>query len=349
MKCTAILLLFLTFSQISLNICTSLMRKPTKRTVNKRNNANPKKNKWYQFLNGIIFGGSGKDLNIKKLDKCIPKGWTSINIKPALNDIAQAQEKSSFLKLVNGVQKFVKIVEKFKDKFIELFSKKVRKILRRSKYKILIQTSLSIKWNFNKMKQLGGEIDQQAKNFEQGVQKSANKLENESKNAINKVENQTKKAINDVKQAKTKLMKEAKNAINVANKSWSKVKYLAKDVGNSVKIFITHTVAKVKVFFKKEIFEKIKLFFLCAKEVKDLSNELIKVINNMIARLTLIASIAEQNFTVIAKMVIELICNFSLFRSAFTFLVDSLNENDVLKKYILVGKFFGIGFAAFVL
>ena len=84
MRFSTILILFLAFSQISLNICGTLMRsKSSKRAKRSRSRsksktAAPAQNKYYQLFLGLLFGLSGlEDKDLTTINSCLPDPWKS--------------------------------------------------------------------------------------------------------------------------------------------------------------------------------------------------------------------------------------------------------------------------------
>ena len=75
---------------------------------------------------------------------------------------------------------------------------------------------------------------------------------------------------------------------------------------------------------------------------------LVVVIKSFIGKIGEITSIAAGNLVSLAKLIMNLICNFSLFRRAVGYLIDSIHEKENIKKFNLVGKFIGLGLRALI-
>ena len=113
MKLATLIILFLAFSQISLNLCGTISRSHRyKRTRMTKGNP-PAQNNCYQFLLGIVFGLAGQAQDINSLDKCVPEDWRAVNTNPPKIDEAP-KDKSTFDKVLGVVKKILDFTCKFK-------------------------------------------------------------------------------------------------------------------------------------------------------------------------------------------------------------------------------------------
>jgi hypothetical protein len=84
------------------------------------------------------------------------------------------------------------------------------------------------------------------------------------------------------------------------------------------------------------------------KSNKTASFGLWDIIQGLNSKMCYIIAIAGQQSEVIAFWIVYLICNFSLFSSEFTYLINGFSEKDSFEQYQLNEKFYVIGFKALV-
>ena len=297
MKFFTIFILFLAFSQISINICGSLTRNHRyRRTRTSRTVTKQAKNKWYQFLVGVVFGMAGQEDGINALGKCIPLEWNTVDTTLVKIPEADKQDQTSFDKIMAGVKKVATFACKFKSQIMKLIGLRVRRVLRRSKYRMFSETGLVLKRGW----------------FDEKVTARIDKVK------------------------------------DWANQKWEDYNEVAQNIVDSIKGLISQATDTIKGYFSKETWDKLLKFFNCALPLLKLIKGLYDVVSGIISKATLIASIAGHNYPAIAKLIVDLLCNFELFNQAFNFLFQSFKETDTLKKFSLVGKFMGLGFRALV-
>ena len=314
MKLINILVIFLTFSQISLNICGALSRNHRYKR-NRRNTLNTQqaaKNKWYQFAIGVILGAAGTSQpnDIDKINQCIPKDWQAVDAAPIANEPAKASaaEKSTFDKILGIVQKAVDMVCKFKDKILGLIGARVRKALRRYRYRNLVETGVT---TYNR-------------NHRKGIIKDA-------KNAAKSVGKDVKNAAKAV----------GGKVVEVAKEVGGFVAAVAQNFVKSIKGFIDRVVTTIKTFFSGDVVGKIQKIVECGKTLAGVATGIVGIIKGIISTVALISSIAGHNYLAIAQLILKLICNYKLFALAYDHLKNAINNNDTLLRFGYVGKFLG--------
>ena len=325
MKLINILVIFLTFSQISLNICGALSRnhryKRTRR--NTLNTQQAAKNKWYQFAIGVILGAAGTSQpnDIDKINQCIPKDWQAVDAAPIANEPAKASaaEKSTFDKILGIVQKAVDMVCKFKDKILGLIGARVRKALRRYRYRILVETGVTT-YNRNHrkgfIKKLSGKINAVAGKAKNAAKSVAGKIKDGAKAVGGKV-------------------------VEVAKEVGGFVAAVAQNFVKSIKGFINRVVTTIKTFFSGDVVGKIQKIVECGKTLAGVATGIVGIIKGIISTVALISSIAGHNYLAIAQLILKLICNYKLFALAYDHLKNAINNNDTLLRFGYVGKFLG--------
>ena len=145
MRLASLFILFLAFSQISLNLCGTISRSHRyKRT--RITKGIPSENKWYQFLLGIFFGMAGQAKNINSLDKCVPEDWKAVNTTPPKID-EDLKDKTKFEEVVSVVKKIVDFTCKFKSIIFKFVGG--RKVLRRRRYRMFTETGVTTRGIFS--------------------------------------------------------------------------------------------------------------------------------------------------------------------------------------------------------
>jgi hypothetical protein len=298
MKFITILVVFLTLSQLSLNICGTISRTHvrTRRTRTRTRRTGQATNKWYQLFMGILFGMTSKnDTEIAKINSCLPTPWKLADTTKAKEDGAKAEPKSTFTQILDGVEKVIKFVCQFKSNIKALFARRVRRQMRRNKYRMLVETRVA----------------------------------------------RYKKALwwwNDVADT----VKSAFGAVvDWTKKAWNDVKNFASDFVKNIGMFWDNLKAKVSAFLNSDFVAQVKAIVACAIQLKDVAKAFIDVVKGTVSKITSLASIAAGNIPELAKVLIDLVCNFADFRAAFSLLGDAVNENDMIKRYNLLGQFLG--------
>ena len=360
MKFITVLVLYLAFSQISLNICGTVSRnhryRNTRRTSTRTSQAN---NKWYQLFVGLIFGMAGSAQDMSALNNCVPNEWKAVDTSPATAGGDAPPQKSLFIQIIDQVEKIINFVCAFKSKIMGLLGMKIRRLLRRNRYRMFVETRVNLKkvlWGFGNIGQAFSNLGNQISNTAQQV---AQKVTNTAQQVAQKVTNTAQQVGQGIVQAANTVAKTAEqsfehvkglalSAADWAKKRWDEVVSFATGIVSKLKTFYSNAVNTVKTFFSGDLVGKIKKIVECAMGLTKLLKGLFDVIKGIKNKITLISRIAAQDYTALAQLIIDLICNFSLFRQAFTFLIDGIHEKDTIKKFSLIGKFLGTGFRALV-
>jgi hypothetical protein len=150
MKIITLLILYLAISQISLNVCSAVSRvhnrfsRTHSRTYSKthaRRMGGPGENKWYNLFIGILWGISGKsEKDFEKTMSCLPTEWQAADPKPVAEESKKSEPKSTWTKILDGVQEVIGFVCNWKKNIKDLFGKRIRRQQRRNKYRMLVQT-----------------------------------------------------------------------------------------------------------------------------------------------------------------------------------------------------------------
>ena len=314
MKFITILVLYLSLTQISINLCGTVSKRNHRfrntRRFSTRSTTKQAKNKWYQFFVGLIMGLSDQDNNdLKPLNACIPENWkiadaTDVPLELAAEDTLERQEKEDqekqaqekkpekkpfFTRLLDGLEKLIAFVCRFKDSITKLFVTRMRRYVKRNRYRLFSETRVT--------------------RYQKGIKETFKKW---------------------------------------ANKKWEDFKEWGRKIVEKIKAFWKNAIAKVKLFFSGNVLENIKSVFNCAQNAKGVVSGLISVIKGFIKRISDIAQIAAGNYLKLATLIVDLICNFKIFRKAFSNLVDAIKSKDVIIKFQLAGKFLGYLFRALV-
>ena len=183
---------------------------------------------------------------------------------------------------------------------------------------------------------------------------------NTVENTAEKVVNTAEKVVNTVEsgavdiaeghylQAFKKIKGMALSVEDWAHKKWDEIKSLANGIVSKLKVVYSNAVNTVKRFLSSSLVETLKKIFECAMTLKSLILGLTDVIVGVEDKMVLLASIAAQDYASIAELIVDLICNFSDFVEAFTYLIDGIHESDTIKQYSLIGKFIGTAIRAIV-
>jgi hypothetical protein len=131
-----------------------------------------------------------------------------------------------------------------------------------------------------------------------------------------------------------------------AKAKWEDLKNFGNDFIKNIALFWDNLKAKVVAFLNSDFVKFIKKFYECVMAAKGIVEAIVKVIKATVERVTQIATIAAGNLPELAKLFVDLICNFKDFREAINNLIDGIEEKETNKKYGLYGRFFGIFFKA---
>ena len=180
----------------------------------------------------------------------------------------------------------------------------------------------------------------------------ANTVENTAEKVFNTVEKDVNTlesgAVDIAEGAFKKIKGMALSVEDWAHKKWDEIKSLANGIVSKLKVVYSNAVNTVKRFLSSSLVETLKKIFECAMTLKSLILGLTDVIVGVEDKMVLLASIAAQDYASIAELIVDLICNFSDFVEAFTYLIDGIHESDTIKQYSLIGKFIGTAIRAIV-
>jgi hypothetical protein len=132
-----------------------------------------------------------------------------------------------------------------------------------------------------------------------------------------------------------------KGVSNLADIGFNAIKGTASVFVKNVKVFIDTIRQKFTAFLKSDLIQKIKLFYECIQNARSAGKKVIDAIKRLIELAKKIMTIIGGDMVALGKLIIDLICNFPMFRKAFTYLSKSLNTQDQLIQYSLIGKFIG--------
>jgi hypothetical protein len=298
MKLFTILVLYLAVSQISLNLCGTITRSHRHRTsFRSRRTRAPADNKWYNLFIGILWGVTSKEAkDFAAVNQCFPTAWQAADPSPALaEESAAAEPKSTFTQILDGVEKVISFICNFKDNLKSLFSRRVRRMMRRQKYRMFVETRM-VRYS----KALGFWSD---------------------------------------------IVATARSALGTAAswvaKAWNDVKTFGGQIIENVKMFWDQLKAKIKAFINSDFVTKAKAIVTCLAALGTVVKAVYDIVKGIIERVASIATIFAGNLVALAKLFIDLICNFGDFREAFTNLADGLHETNQNKKYGFIGRFIG--------
>jgi methyl-accepting chemotaxis protein len=264
----------------------------------------PNNNKWYNFFFQIVWAATGaKEEEFAKLKQCLPSQWLEADNQSISGEVAATQPKSTWTRILDGIQTLIEFVCRWKDNIVKLFARRTRRQQRRNKYRMLVQTYSSRMARYRRA--LGWWDD----------------IKNAAKKALG--------AVTDWAKAK-----------------WEDLKNFGNDFIKNIALFWDNLKAKVVAFLNSDFVKFIKKFYECVMAAKGIVEAIVKVIKATVERVTQIATIAAGNLPELAKLFVDLICNFKDFREAINNLIDGIEEKETNKKYGLYGRFFGIFFKA---
>jgi hypothetical protein len=143
-----------------------------------------------------------------------------------------------------------------------------------------------------------------------------------------------------LKDAGTVVIKGVKTAVAWAARKWEDVKSTALTILQQLTDWWSAFKIRATSFFEKAR-DFIVTVFGCLKNTAGVVYGLYQMVKGMFEKVVLIASIAAGNLLALAKLFIDLLCNWGSFRSAFNALGSALGEQDILKKYERYGEFTG--------
>ena len=276
-------------------------------------------------------------MDLSLLNQCLPDNWKVTDTSPVPEAIPQEQPpKSTFTSILDAIEKVINFICAFKNKIMGLLGMKMRRYVRRLRYRMLAETR----------------VTRFQKNIFKKIKSRVQKVGAKIKTAAHKVGGKIKEVGNKIKhkfhEIGDKIKKMALSVAQWAKKKWEQFKDWAFAIVNKIKTIWKSTIASFKNFFSGDILGKIKNIFNCAMNLKGVVIGLVVVIKSFIGKIGEITSIAAGNLVSLAKLIMNLICNFSLFRRAVGYLIDSIHEKETIKKFNLVGKFIGLGLRALI-
>jgi len=299
----ALLCIYLTLSQ---SLCT-LVDLASHRRKHKRSKHKSKQsgNKWIRLVLGIVAGVTGKD-TVSGLDftKCIPDKWKgNADTESAAAGNDAAGNASTINTVLDYVGKGIGIACKFKDVLKGMLG---RKLFLYNKKLFLAKMSRYYKkrkWS------IGGAL----------------------KSAGNAVKGVATKAVSAVKDVAGKVADAAKSAFNAISGGISG--FISK-----IKDFFVKLKENIQKFIGGDFIATVKKFVECAQSAIAEAKEIIAVVKGIYGKITTIMS---GGFIGLGKVLIDLICNFDIFRKAVNNLIDGLKEKDPPRKFEKIGMFVG--------
>jgi hypothetical protein len=125
-----------------LNICGTISRSHRFRSTNTSRRAEPTANKWYQFFAGTIVQLAGiSQSDVKTFNTCVPDGWRVADSSKSSEEsqAESTEQKSVWTEILDGVQKVLEFICKFKDNIKKLFTRKMRRLNRKNNYRMFMQ------------------------------------------------------------------------------------------------------------------------------------------------------------------------------------------------------------------
>jgi len=141
-----------------------------------------------------------------------------------------------------------------------------------------------------------------------------------------------------VKEEATQILKEVKSWVAA---KWEQVKKFGREIVDNLVIFWEHTKAKVKAFINSPFVQTVLQIKTCITGAKDLVKALVDMVKGVIDKVKAIGLIAAGDMTELAKLVVDLICNYNDFVDAFKSLYNGIIEPNSLKKFGHFGRFLG--------
>jgi hypothetical protein len=142
-------------------------------------------------------------------------------------------------------------------------------------------------------------------------------------------------------QAKAFFKKAASEAAQLAKKGWDQLKTWAKEFVENVKIFLNAIKTRILSFLPKELQDKVSTFIDCIVKARKAAAKIITAVKDIVKFIPKVASMAAGNGVEIAGFVIDLVCNYKIFKQAFEYLSESFTKTNLTEKYHLIGKFIG--------
>jgi len=261
-------------------------------------------NKWVQLLYGILAGMTGNDV-AGQVNQCLPEEWKGPDDSLAGGDPAGGSGESATIKtILDAISKVINTVCQFKEDIKKLFDKKLKLYNR----KLFLQ-------KMEKYKKRG---------FGSSFKKAAGSISKAASSAAKTVVNTAKKAGNAVASA--------------AKAGFDAVKNLALKIIDKVKALF----AKIKALIEKlvtEIIPKVEKMITCLQALGADAQQVVTIMKGIYDKITTIISGGGAG---LAKVFVDLVCQFDTFRQAVETLITAIKEPDTMKKFNGYGRFTGL-------
>jgi len=264
-------------------------------------------NKWFQFFTASVItlsGATAKDLEV--INTCIPADW---QLKDNSDVSGATKAESDTMKgVLDTIEKVVTFVCKFKEDIKKLFDKKMMYFYKKQ----FLQRTVTVK------KDLIGAIG----DFASGVISDVSKTWDDVVAIANSAIDDAVKAVGDF-----------------ASKAWKDVTSVGDLITKKIKeIFIYIRKKILKPIMNNEYVKKLLTLYECAKKIGDKAKVIYGHIEKIHNKITTVIATGGVGF---AKVFVDLVCNFKVFRQAADFLVLGFKETDIPKKFYLYGQFAG--------
>jgi Na+/serine symporter len=120
---------------------------------------------------------------------------------------------------------------------------------------------------------------------------------------------------------------------------WEAVKAQGLKVVASIKELYAKIRDKIKAFLNSDFVGTVKKIIECGMALKGAVQNIISVVKTIYSRIT---TIMASGLIGLAKVFIDLVCNFDIFRQAVNKLIDGFKQTDTLKKFNNYGQFVGL-------
>jgi len=133
-----------------------------------------------------------------------------------------------------------------------------------------------------------------------------------------------------------------------ASATWDKVKSFGKELADSIKDFFKDLKNKIIAYFPDGFQAYINKFVDCGgvAKAKEVLGNAVSVIKGIINKVQKIARAANGDAVALASIIIDIICNFPLFRQGWDHFKTAWGSSEILTKYNYYGRAFGVWFKA---
>jgi phage-related protein len=123
-----------------------------------------------------------------------------------------------------------------------------------------------------------------------------------------------------------------------AASAWESVKSFGQKIVDQIVAFYAKIKALVSSFLNSDFVKMIKKMYDCFEKARKTAEAIVKTIKGIFDKVT---TIITGGWVGLAKVIVDLICQFDTFRAAFNFLIDGLGEANIPLKFHKYGKFVG--------